>query len=256
MKIYTKTGDDGSTGILGSGRLSKDHQRIEAYGDVDEANACLGAVIAFLAPQTQTAVEWIDAIQSDLFVIGGLLATAAGTPETTALAPQRTEWLEQRIDALEKDLPPLKNFVLPQGTRAAALLHVARTVCRRAERHVVALASHESINPTVIPYLNRLSDFIFVLARWVNFQEDGLETPWINPSATPDGPPAPTPDRMAATLRKLEEDKKRRQTLFEQTAADLQKKKAQAEKLFSKNVKKIHDDGGVVEPDVRPIDLD
>jgi cob(I)alamin adenosyltransferase len=169
MKIYTKTGDDGETGLFGGPRVGKDHPRIEAYGTVDELNAVLGLV------RTATPPAEIDAllarVQNELFDLGAELATPDPRSRGTNLIDDtRIEALEAAIDHFETGLEPLKTFILPGGTLAAAWLHVARTVCRRAERLVVALSRDSSANvsaATVI-YLNRLSDLLFVLARAAN----------------------------------------------------------------------------------------
>jgi cob(I)alamin adenosyltransferase len=255
MKIYTKTGDDGTTGLFGNARVRKDALRIEAYGEVDELNASLGVVIAHLPSLAHSARGWLDAIQSDLFILGALLATPPQAErKPAALPPQRVQALEEQIDQMEKNLKPLKNFILPQGTPCAAFLHLCRAISRRAERRVVALDSQEKVDPLILIYMNRLSDFLFVLARWVNFQEGGTETAWINPSG--DSPGQPQADRLTASLGKLEMEKERRKSLFEKTTSDLQKKKAEAEKLFKQNVDQINKEGGKVEKPVREIDLD
>ena len=163
------------------------------------------------------------------------------------------ETLEQQIDQMEKSLKPLQHFILPQGTPCAAFAHLGRAVCRRAERRVVALDSHEKLSPLIPAYLNRLSDFFFVLARWVNRQEGGTETAWINPLGDPG---APQPDKLSASLGKLEHEKERRKSLFEKTSEELQKKKAEAERNFRQNVDQIRKEGGKVEKPVREIDLD
>ena len=198
MKIYTKTGDDGSTGLLGNVRVRKDAARIESYGDVDELNASLGIVLAHLPSAASSARGWLDAIQSDLFVTGAILATPPQAAKVSAsLAPGRIDTLEQQIDQMEKSLKPLKNFILPQGNPCAAFLHLSRAICRRAERRVVALASREKVDSIVTIYLNRLSDYLFVLARWVNHQEGGTETAWINPVRRR---PRPAPGRQTQRL--------------------------------------------------------
>jgi cob(I)alamin adenosyltransferase len=179
VKIYTKTGDDGLTGLLGSRRLPKDDVRIESYGTVDELNATLGVARAFgLDPDLDRLVA---RLQDELFVLGSALADPdpAGRFQS-ALGAERAEFLEQTIDALEGELPPLTRFILPGGTQAAAHVHLARAVCRRAERWVVKLARHpgERVPPALIVYLNRLSDLLFVLARAVNRRGGGEETHW------------------------------------------------------------------------------
>ena len=257
MTIYTKTGDDGTTGLLGNARIRKDTPRIRACGSVDETNAALGVILAHLTSDSQFVRGWMEAIQSDLFIIGAILATAPSDKSRHAvLAESQIQALETHIDKMEKDLPPLKNFILPQGTPAAAFAYLARAVARRAERDVVALAVGETVAPTVIPYLNRLSDFLFVLARWINNRESGAETAWINPSGTALSPQDMTGDRLHATLQKLESEKERRKTLFEKASSDIQKKKEIADKLFQQNVDQINKDGGKVEKPLRDMDLD
>jgi cob(I)alamin adenosyltransferase len=251
MKIYTKTGDDGTTGLLGSARVRKNDPRIAAVGDIDEVNAALGVVLAHL-PAGNAARGWLDLIQADLFSIGAITATPADNPRRHATLPAaRVEALEQQIDQMEKTLKPLTAFILPQGTAAAAFLHLARAIARRAERQVVTLDSQSKLDPVIVTYLNRLSDFLFVLARWVNHQAGGSETTWINPTGQ-----GPHTDRMAASLGKLEMEKERRKSLFEKTTSELQKKKEEAEKLFRQNVDQINQQGGTVEKPVREIDLD
>lgn len=165
-RIYTRTGDDGTTGLADGSRLPKDHIRIEAYGIVDELNSVVG-----LARQHADAVEGLDEalarIQNDLFDLGADLATP-GTGEGLRVVAAQVEWLESSIDAWNADLPALESFVLPGGSELASWLHLARTVCRGAERATVALADLDELNPQVIPYLNRLSDLLFVAARVAN----------------------------------------------------------------------------------------
>lgn len=254
MKIYTKTGDDGSTGLFGNARVPKDHPRIEAYGTVDELNAALGMILSSLPGSAHAARGWLETIQADLFVLGSLLATPSSSKSpVTVLSPSRVEALEHQIDQMEKELKPLKNFILPQGTLCASTTHLARAISRRAERRIVSLAAQEPLDALLIIYTNRLSDFLFVLARWINQKEGGTETAWINPAGSGQGP---QPDKLSASLQKLEDEKKRRQSLFEKTAQDLQKKKESAAKNFQESVEQIKKDGGKVEPTVRPIDLD
>ncbi len=182
MKIYTKTGDGGETGLFGGRRVPKDHLRIEAYGTVDELNALLGQARA--ANGQKEVDELLALLQHHLFVLGADLATPR--QGTKASVPRLREedilQLESRIDAMEETLAPLTSFILPGGTPLAASLHVARTVCRRAERHAVALAHVEDIGPQAIPYLNRLSDLLFVLARFVNHISGTPEVKWSPPS--------------------------------------------------------------------------
>ena len=179
MKIYTKTGDLGETSLLGGARVPKDHLRVAAYGDVDETNAALGAVRA-LAEAPLEAL--LFSIQKDLFAIGAQLADpthkVASKRAKAAVTAAHVRRLEKAIDAREAKLPPLRSFVLPGGTPAAALLHQARTVCRRAERSVVTLAREADVDPKIIVYLNRLSDLLFVLARSENCRAGLAEDRW------------------------------------------------------------------------------
>lgn len=176
MKIYTKTGDRGETGLFGGERVRKDSPRIEAYGDVDELNAIVGLARS-ACPEKQIDVLLHD-IQNDLFDVGAVLAT----PDAKKLegkgrfvGGKEIGRLEAEIDRMENDLEPLKTFVLPGGAEFAARLHLARTVCRRAERRTVAIGQ---VPPDVLVYLNRLSDFLFVLARWANLREGRPDVAW------------------------------------------------------------------------------
>ena len=147
MKIYTKTGDDGSTGLLGNVRVGKESHRIEAYGTVDETNAALGLILAHLPAAAQAAHAWLNDIQSDLLIIGSLLATPPNDPKKrTDLPAARTQALENHIDQMEAALQPLKNFILPQGAPCARFSHLARAISRRAERRVVSLARDERVD--------------------------------------------------------------------------------------------------------------
>jgi cob(I)alamin adenosyltransferase len=181
MKIYTKTGDSGETGLFGGGRVSKDHARVEAYGDVDELNAFLGvARAAELMPQID---ETLVAVQRDLFSIGALLATPDREKMQQHLTKARISndriiELEHAIDACDRELEPLKAFILPGGTQKAAALHTARTVCRRAERRVIHLQREVDIPQIVVVYLNRLSDLLFTLARLANTRAGAGEVTW------------------------------------------------------------------------------
>jgi len=179
VKIYTKTGDTGETSLFDNTRVSKADPRVDAYGDVDEVNACLGvARAAGLAPDIAASLE---RIQQELFAVGARLADPssriAARVAKTAVTAADVEWLEGEIDRLEADTPPLRRFILPGGSPAGARLHLARTVCRRAERRVVALGP-EQVDPVVIVYLNRLSDLLFVMARAVNHRAGVPETEW------------------------------------------------------------------------------
>jgi cob(I)alamin adenosyltransferase len=181
MKIYTRTGDEGETGLFGGGRVSKDHPRVAAYGDVDELNSVLG--VARATEPAEFFDQLLEAIQRDLFSIGGQLATPDPAPVAKALVKadlpmERVTEFERIIDASETELLPLRAFVLPAGTPKAAALHQARTVCRRAERSVVHLARESQIPPVFIVYLNRLSDLLFTLARLANFRSGISDATW------------------------------------------------------------------------------
>ncbi len=182
MKIYTKTGDQGDTGLFGGGRVPKNHPRVEAYGDVDELNAAIGMARAIeVMPRID---EVLVPIQRDLFAIGALLATPDRDKmrqhlEKARVDDARIAELERAIDAGDNELEPLRTFIVPGGSPKAASLHVARTVCRRAERRVVELGQHETeIPPLVVIYLNRLSDLLFTLARVANKRAGSGEVTW------------------------------------------------------------------------------
>ena len=179
MKIYTKTGDDGTTGLYGGGRVSKASARIECYGTVDELNSVLGMILSHEC--SSEGRRYLSEIQNTLFVLGADLATPRDSKATVnRIEEQHAGQLEQWIDELDAALEPLKNFILPGGTESASTLHLARTVCRRAERLCVAATATDDLGDAVIHYLNRLSDFLFMLARWEN-QSAGIEdTPWIS----------------------------------------------------------------------------
>jgi cob(I)alamin adenosyltransferase len=182
VKIYTKAGDAGMTGLLGPGRFAKDDPRIEAYGAVDELNAAVG--VARAAGPDPDADTRLARIQADLFVVGSALADPDPSgPFHHAVKAEHAETLERWIDELEATLEPLRQFILPGGSPAAASIHLARTVCRRAEREVVRLSHDpaESVPAEVIVYLNRLSDFLFVLARAVNRRAGVADVPWTGP---------------------------------------------------------------------------
>jgi cob(I)alamin adenosyltransferase len=181
-KIYTRTGDDGSTGLVDGSRLSKSDLRVCAYGDVDETNAVIGLVRLHL--ESRLLDDMLSRIQNDLFDLGADLATPLpkqGDKESEyalRMSQSQTSRLEKELDKLNADLEPLTSFVLPGGHPPSAYLHQARTVCRRAERVCVALADEEDITPAALTYLNRLSDFLFVAARWANDQGEA-DVKWI-----------------------------------------------------------------------------
>jgi len=182
VKIYTRTGDAGETSLAGGTRVPKDDVRVAAYGDVDEANAAIGAARA--TPPAELADPLLAQIQRDLFAIGGALAArdpGSLRPEQRAklaVSAERIRALEQAIDEAERDLAPLKQFVLPAGSPKAAALHLARTVCRRAERSTVHLAHEQPVAPEILVYLNRLSDLLFVLARQANARAGRPDVTW------------------------------------------------------------------------------
>jgi cob(I)alamin adenosyltransferase len=181
MKIYTRTGDAGDTALLGGGRVPKSDARVAAYGDVDELNAALGTALA--TPPLDFEVDLLEGIQRDLFAIGGQLASPEPGKVAKALAKARLDQarvaaLEAAIDRADTELPPLAAFVLPGGAPKAAALHVARTVCRRAERSVVALHRAQGVPPVVLVYLNRLSDLLFTLACLANLRAGITQRTW------------------------------------------------------------------------------
>jgi cob(I)alamin adenosyltransferase len=179
VKIYTKTGDTGETSLFDKTRVSKADARVDAFGDVDELNACLGVARAARLDADLTAV--LEQIQAELFAVGARLADPssriAGRVEKAAVTNAEVEQLESMIDRLEGQLPPLRRFILPGGSTAGALLHLARTVCRRAERRVVGLGAG-AVDPIIIVYLNRLSDLLFVMARVANDRAGATEVEW------------------------------------------------------------------------------
>ena len=175
MKIYTRTGDLGETSLFGGTRVAKNDARIEAYGTVDELSSFLGVARASAIPAEIDAV--LEQVQRDLFDVGAHLASP-GTSRFPGVDPQRITELERAIDAMERELAPLTNFILPGGALAAAHLHVARTVCRRAERCVVGLQDESPATLSTIAYLNRLSDYLFVAARFANRRANVADVDW------------------------------------------------------------------------------
>jgi len=179
-KIYTRRGDDGSTGLFGGPRVHKDDLRVAAYGDVDELNSALGVAREELPEGDLRALA--DALQSELFTLGAQLATpdaSAAPKEIPRIVPEQVARLEGEIDRLTGELPPMKNFILPGGSRAGAALHFCRTICRRAERKMVELARSSPVPPEALAYVNRLSDLLFVMARAANLRSGGREIPWV-----------------------------------------------------------------------------
>jgi cob(I)alamin adenosyltransferase len=180
MKIYTKTGDAGETGLWGGQRVSKDALRVHAYGTADECNAAIGVARASGVDAGLDAT--LGQVQAQLFVVGADLATPGeGGANIPRVGATEIGFLEAQIDTLEAELEPLKQFILPGGTAGASHLHVARTICRRAERWVVSLAHEEGVSPDVLMYLNRLSDFLFVAARVANARAATPDVPWVSP---------------------------------------------------------------------------
>ena len=180
--IYTRTGDTGTTALFGGGRVPKDHPRVAAYGEVDELNSTIGLAVAFM--NDALLVQALTGVQNELFNIGAELASESGAEKAASYARMftdadaKTEALEHLMDELDAALPPLTTFVLPSGSQAGALLHICRTVCRRAERAVVTLGHSEPVNPDLARYLNRLSDLLFVMARHVNAAAGRPEAEW------------------------------------------------------------------------------
>jgi cob(I)alamin adenosyltransferase len=182
VKIYTKTGDRGETGLFDGSRVPKYSPRVDAYGEVDELNAILGVALAFIRDDEELRA-YLLTIQRDLFVVGAHLAdptarVEAKRGEKAHLTEEKVTQLEHWIDQFEEGLPPLRRFILPGGSKGGATLHHARTVCRRAERRVVALSQQVEVSPVIITYMNRLSDFLFVAARVENLRKNRPETPW------------------------------------------------------------------------------
>lgn len=175
MKIYTRKGDDGTTGLYGGSRVSKADPRVDAYGEVDELNSVLGWVLA--AEVGESIRERLSGEQDQLFRLGAMLADPSSEADCDAFAG-RVEELEAEIDRFSDELEPLKNFILPTGGESVVRLHLARTVCRRAERATVALAECAEIDPTAVQYLNRLSDYLFVAARFEAARRGEKETAW------------------------------------------------------------------------------
>ena len=192
-KVYTRTGDSGKTGLVGGKRLPKDHPRIEAFGSVDELNSVIGIALSYLAQKEvsrrrEKMESILEAIQQKLFDTGSELATLPGDEYEGQIniKAEDSEWLEEIIDAMNEELQPLKSFILPGGTSLNAFLHQARTVCRRAERDIIKLNQIDLVNPEIIKYINRLSDYLFVAGRWVTETLGETETLWKPGKSKPD----------------------------------------------------------------------
>src|SRR5205807_4358537 len=178
MKGYTRTGDKGETGLYGGTRVGKENPRVEAYGAVDELNSQIGLARAIVKEAKTRRI--LKSVQEDLFTLGGDLASELVSANIPRIGKSHVDNLEKTIDSIHTGLKPLRRFILPAGSVAGAQLHVARAVCRRAERRVAALAKIESVNPEAIPYMNRLSSLLFDLARWVNQRDKIREEEWTH----------------------------------------------------------------------------
>ncbi|OGH33909.1 MAG: ATP:cob(I)alamin adenosyltransferase [Candidatus Levybacteria bacterium RIFCSPHIGHO2_02_FULL_42_12] len=179
VKIYTKTGDKGETSLFGGQRVSKSDVRVESYGTIDELNSAIGIVLSVTNNKQKTIRKELIKIQNDLFEIGSALANP--TSKSIRDLEKRVGEFEKLIDELTSSVPPLQNFILPGGGRGGSLLHFARTVCRRAERWTVALSKKEKVDTNILIYLNRLSDLLFTMARYVNWKEKKKEALWRKP---------------------------------------------------------------------------
>ena len=192
-KVYTRTGDEGDTGLVGGRRVAKEHPRIEAYGTVDELNSVIGLCRSFLAQKKRSKHRdkldlILEATQQRLFDIGSELATLPGDEYEgqVKVSTEETYWIEEVIDMMNDDLDPLKSFILPGGTSLNAFLHQARTVCRRTERAVLRLHRDEEVSSEICTFLNRLSDFLFVCGRWVTVTLGEEEVLWVPGKELPD----------------------------------------------------------------------
>ena len=179
MKIYTKTGDAGETSLFSGGRVKKDHIRVDAYGDVDELNSVIGSVKSFL-DKDHDLHHKLTRIQHELFALGAVLATPQKSEHVKELSFSHIETLEKEIDLMNESLPALTNFILPDGSAAACNLHIARTVCRRAERKCISLHQISPQETWLLSYLNRLSDWLFIASRFANHHAKQQETIWIS----------------------------------------------------------------------------
>ncbi len=177
MKIYTKKGDTGQTSLIGGTKVPKHHIRIEAYGTVDELNSFIGNICNYIS--NKKALTLLGNIQNQLFIIGSILASDESSRMQLPQIPENAVTaLEAAIDEINEHLPPLKNFIIPGGSKAASASHIARCVCRRAERAITNLATETNVDPIIISYINRLSDYLFMLARYLLHSEGLPEIPW------------------------------------------------------------------------------
>ncbi len=197
MKVYTKTGDKGQTSLVGGQRVSKCCQRLESYGMVDELNSHIGVLISYLNDKLDA--DFLTKVQADLFVIGGYLATDNSQREVrqgNIVSEQMVKDIENEIDRIQLLLPPLKLFILPGGARPAAYAHVCRTVCRRTEREILRLVQEGAqVDDTLIAYVNRLSDYLFVLARKLNLDANIQDVLWKRKETHPTHPTHPNPNK-------------------------------------------------------------
>lgn len=177
MPIYTRTGDKGQTSLFGGSRVLKSDDRVDTYGTIDELNSLLGLVVANIEARHKKLATELEGIQHDLFDIGSYLADPSA--KQVERLPERIKLFENRIDQMTEKMPELHNFILPGGGRVGASLHQARTVCRRAERRLVSLMQHQDVDEQVVKYVNRLSDLLFTMARFVNHKEKKKETIWV-----------------------------------------------------------------------------
>jgi cob(I)alamin adenosyltransferase len=178
IKVYTKTGDSGQTSLVGGKRVPKNHERIMAYGTVDELNVNVGALRDIVEQESLTKTLII--IQNDLFILGSLLASDGSSKvNLPSLSMQKIEFLEKQIDLMDEDLPAIKNFILPGGHPTVSAAHICRVICRRAERLLVDLTERKEVDTIYMKYLNRLSDYFFVLSRTLSTINNAVETPWI-----------------------------------------------------------------------------
>ena len=192
-KVYTRTGDEGETGLVGGRRIAKEHLRIEAYGTVDELNSVIGLSRSFLSQKEDSLHRdkldlILEAVQQRLFDIGSELATLPGDEYEGQVKVKEadTQWMEEVIDLMNEDLEPLKSFILPGGTPLNAFLHQSRTVCRRAERAILRLHRGETVSASIRTFINRLSDFLFVCGRWVAVKLNEEEVLWVPGKPLPD----------------------------------------------------------------------
>jgi cob(I)alamin adenosyltransferase len=179
--VYTKTGDSGTTALIGGSRVPKTHIRLEAYGTIDELNSFIGLLVSYIEDHNEKL--FLQQVQNKLFAVGSYLATdqsKAAIKKVSVITDEDIDKIEDRIDRIDSDLPPLRAFVIPGGTRASSAAHVCRTVCRRAERRIISMAEEYPVSQELLSYINRLSDYFFVLSRKTNLDADNQEIFWNN----------------------------------------------------------------------------